>query len=336
MPPKTACFTGHRPKSLFGYQNAPYEIMRQYLTDIVSYFYEQKDTRVFITGGAQGIDQIAFWAIEHAKRKYPDIKSILYAPCVKQDEKWSDKGTFSKSEYQRILKLADEVVYISNTTYQSNEQMIDRDKAMVDASDFVIGVLEKDEEYKKNPSGTAVTLRYAEKQNKVIYGIYYQKDENEFTDITAKHLYGEEDIFFQLKNKLYTGYFAKTKEYKAAGLHPVSIARVTPVHIPCEKLGIFAPPPGLLTDFKQNPELSDEEYKERYLKHLQSIDIKKTLSSLPPLNNEEGYVLMCYEKPDDFCHRHILADYLNETYHLNIKETGLSPEKEAEEFQEEL
>jgi uncharacterized protein (DUF488 family) len=30
--------------------------------------------------------------------------------------------------------------------------------------------------------------------------------------------------------------------------------------------------------------------------------------------------MLCYEKPEDFCHRHILADFLNEKLNLDIKE----------------
>ena len=31
-------------------------------------------------------------------------------------------------------------------------------------------------------------------------------------------------------------------------------------------------------------------------------------------------ILLCYEKPKEFCHRHILAEYLNRYYNLDIQE----------------
>ena len=43
---------------------------------------------------------------------------------------------------------------------------------------------------------------------------------------------------------------------------------------------------------------------------------------------------MCYEKPGDFCHRHLLADFLNENLGLDIKEFEFKkePSEEIEEL----
>ncbi len=333
MPTKretTACFTGYRPKDMFGYQITPYKIMRQYLKDIALYFYREKNTKNFLTGGAQGVDQLAFWAIYDAKKEAPDIKNILYLPCKEQDGTWAETGPFSKEEYKKMLQVADEIVYVSNEPYRFPKQMLDRDETIVRQSDYVIGVLQKGEAFQSmRHSGTAATMRYAKATGKILYKISYERNKVEFTDFTAKKISGQENIFFNVKNTIQTGYFAKLDEYKAHHLHPVSIARVTPKHIICDKLGILAPPQELLSDFKSESSLSDQEYEERYLSHLNAIDLEKTFSSLPDLKDgETGYVLLCYETPEDFCHRHILADYLNRKYMLNIKEW--EPTKEAE------
>ena len=34
-------------------------------------------------------------------------------------------------------------------------------------------------------------------------------------------------------------------------------------------------------------------------------------------------IFLCYEKSDDFCHRHILREYLNENFNTNITELGV-------------
>ena len=63
----TICFTGHRPNRLAGYNSrAPYTMFVRKLKQMLVPLIRQGYTR-FITGGAQGIDQLAFWAVEGLK-----------------------------------------------------------------------------------------------------------------------------------------------------------------------------------------------------------------------------------------------------------------------------
>lgn len=43
------------------------------------------------------------------------------------------------------------------------------------------------------------------------------------------------------------------------------------------------------------------------------------LQEIENMTNKE-VVLLCYEKSDDFCHRHLLRHYLNKRFDLDIKE----------------
>lgn len=64
---KTICFTGHRPNKLAGYTNrVPYTVFVKNLKEMLIPLVEQGYIR-FITGGAQGIDQLAFWTVEGLK-----------------------------------------------------------------------------------------------------------------------------------------------------------------------------------------------------------------------------------------------------------------------------
>ena len=61
---KTACFTGPRPNQLFGYYHLErYDIITQALGELLPQLVAQ-GTFDFISGGAQGFDQLAFWAVE--------------------------------------------------------------------------------------------------------------------------------------------------------------------------------------------------------------------------------------------------------------------------------
>jgi hypothetical protein len=106
---------------------------------------------------------------------------------------------------------------------------------------------------------------------------------------------------------IYTSYFGKYRGDKG-----VSIARWTPKWFVGETLLCFAPSTDLLNWWKKlTPELQHKldnqmTYVERYN--------RETLEPLVPYVHElakqlDGKVLLCYEKPEDFCHRHIVANW---------------------------
>ncbi len=65
------------------------------------------------------------------------------------------------------------------------------------------------------------------------------------------------------------------------------------------------PPFQLVMDYK-NEKITEEEYTEKYLSHLNNRNPNwgKAIEKL------QGCVLLCYCKKGKFCHRHIIADIL--------------------------
>ena len=113
-----------------------------------------------------------------------------------------------------------------------------------------------------------------------------------------------------------TGYFAKYGSYpKGTGYDYISIARYNKFWKGGEYKKL-APPPELLS-------ISDKEaYEQAYREHvLAKLDPKTVYDELG-----ENAVLLCYEKFEDclsgktFCHRHIVAAWLKETLHIEVKE----------------
>ena len=45
---------------------------------------------------------------------------------------------------------------------------------------------------------------------------------------------------------------------------------------------------------------------------LNAVDVIKELNYLVPNVNGKNIALICYEKPSDFCHRHLVAEWLND------------------------
>ena len=70
---KTICFTGHRPNKMAGYKHENYCSFLNSLEEHLQKYLDAGFTK-FITGGAQGADQLAFWAVHRLKLHNPSIR----------------------------------------------------------------------------------------------------------------------------------------------------------------------------------------------------------------------------------------------------------------------
>jgi uncharacterized protein (DUF488 family) len=127
---------------------------------------------------------------------------------------------------------------------------------------------------------------------------------------------------------IYTSYFAKLKKLPE-NITPISICGKAPDWYQGLQYKKLAPKYDFFMKWKQN---HDNEY---YIEHFQkevldtlnvnnvveklysllSDDQKYFLglcNCLPQDNNRLNICLICYEKPTDFCHRHLVADWLTE------------------------
>ena len=107
--------------------------------------------------------------------------------------------------------------------------------------------------------------------------------------------------------KIYTSYFAKGKTLKAHKIKMVCIALYPPTNVKCLNMPSLAPTHSILYDKYR----TDDRYTHRYLSEvLQKLDPQKVLSDLTAISQGEDIALCCYEKPGDFCHRHLLSEWL--------------------------
>lgn len=185
---KTVCFTGHRPKNLCGYDHDKYVSFVEQLKAVVVKLIEEENVTCFITGGAQGMDQLAFWAVNAVRsgkydgKKRPEIQNIVYEPFETYGSSWANRGLFSKSEYNLMKRLATETVTLNKTPerkYNAVKLLNERNHAMVDNADIVVALYNgQDWSLKSTRSGTAECMRYAMKNNKTIHQIEYASDKN--------------------------------------------------------------------------------------------------------------------------------------------------------------
>lgn len=189
----TVCFTGPRPKDLFGYSKDPYYPLVDFLTDLVLDLNQQGVGR-FISGGAQGFDQLAFWSVNRAKTSASGITNDVYVPFPFQAVRWRDEGLFGQREYNLMLRLADTVKTLSadpdpDDFRQAVQKLHARNHAMVADSDLVVALLVEghNTDWANAKGGTAECVRHARANNVPVLAIICDKS-NPASGFTTRFL----------------------------------------------------------------------------------------------------------------------------------------------------
>ncbi|MBQ1283626.1 MAG: DUF1273 family protein [Clostridia bacterium] len=144
------CFTGHRPESLYLYdeEDAVYAHIFKAVEDAIFDRYT-----VFMCGGCRGGDFLFGEAVAELRNIYPEIRLVCVLPFRGQAELWSGE---ERNRYADLLDSADEVICL-NDKYQKG-CMHERNRYMVDRSSLLIAA------YNGTKGGTDYTLSYAKKQ----------------------------------------------------------------------------------------------------------------------------------------------------------------------------
>lgn len=116
---------------------------------------------------------------------------------------------------------------------------------------------------------------------------------------------------------IYTTYFAKLKSLPK-DIIPISICGKAPAGYAGLQYKKLAPKYDFFMKWKENHDNAyyTKCFKEQVLHNLNCDDVIKDLlilaGNFKGLNYLPDICLVCYEKPADFCHRHLVADWLKE------------------------
>ena len=118
--------------------------------------------------------------------------------------------------------------------------------------------------------------------------------------------------------KIYTSYFANLKNLEKDDIVPIGICCYPPKWFKGPNLRAIAPSPDILEKCKS----SHAEYEKRYRTEVLSLfkDANILLERISFISAGKDAALCCYEKPSDFCHRHILAKWLEEQTGIKVEE----------------
>ena len=120
--------------------------------------------------------------------------------------------------------------------------------------------------------------------------------------------------------KIYTSYYGNVKKLTALGLRPIGITLYPPKFLPhVPNYQDLAP---TFNIFKKE----EEEYTKLFNQKLKLLPIRKVIQDLESWGNVKPICLCCYEKPGEFCHRHLVADWLRK-HGLEVEEVGQCEQK---------
>ena len=114
--------------------------------------------------------------------------------------------------------------------------------------------------------------------------------------------------------KIYTSYFAKAYQYPDDQYTCVAISVGVPKAINVKSYKKLAPLWDIVQEYKNNGG-DIETYKNRYYNEvLNKLNIDEVYKELEELSDGKDVVLLCYEgiKNNDFCHRHLVCQWLRQ------------------------
>lgn len=152
---KGCSFTGHRK-----IEQSHSGRVDELLDRAIAYTYKL-GCRHFYVGGALGFDTAAARRVILFRINHPDAQLHVIVPCKNQSDGWSSSQI---RMYEYILSCADSVEFLADE--YTDGCMRQRNQRLVDLCDILIAYVSR------YNSGSAQTVRMAEKAGKKVYNLY--------------------------------------------------------------------------------------------------------------------------------------------------------------------
>ena len=125
--------------------------------------------------------------------------------------------------------------------------------------------------------------------------------------------------------KIYTSYFGNLKKLKENNIVPIGICCYPPKDFHGSNLIAIAPTPDILNNCRSN----HQEFRKRYKNEVLYLfkDPSIFVDRIKFISNGNDCALCCFEKPDEFCHRHLVAYWLEECMGIAVDEVKVYNQK---------
>lgn len=165
MKEKSCAFTGYRPSRFpwrYDETDSRCAALKAVLSEQIAEL-SRAGYIHFLSGMAEGVDTWAALSVLGLRKENPALKLHCILPCKGQSEQW---GASSRALYASVLEQADSVVYVSREARKNC--MLDRNHFLVEHASVLLAVCANASERR---SGTAATVRYAQKSGREIIRI---------------------------------------------------------------------------------------------------------------------------------------------------------------------
>ncbi len=134
--------------------------------------------------------------------------------------------------------------------------------------------------------------------------------------------------------RIFTSYFGRKAMLEKEGIVPISISLWKPKWYEGLQLLQVAPKAFMLKE-----DLTQQQYIDCYKRCVTDrLRVEEVVMWIENLSQGKDAALLCYEKPGDFCHRHLLAEWMTKESGLVVEEwepaeteAGRTVEKKVEE-----
>lgn len=190
----TVCVTGHRDICITPTDDNAKQVIKIFLGLIDALY--KKGKRRFVSGGADGVDNLFAYAVSIYKKTHNDIENIIAIPFKDQykvifsnKQRGEELNKEWANFYSYVMKHADKKIYVDDQTdYKVNNTVVGkfnsqkyfkRNEFMVDISSIVIDVFRGEVADKAvGPrSGTKHCINYAIKKERIVI---HMNPENNF------------------------------------------------------------------------------------------------------------------------------------------------------------
>lgn len=118
-----------------------------------------------------------------------------------------------------------------------------------------------------------------------------------------------------------TSYYAKAKNFDPGEYAMIVISRYPPKWWNRGQSMMELAPTGAML------KMSTERYLVEFYRILANLKAEAIRKRIEDLAHGKNAVLLCYEKPPDFCHRHLVADWLEKKLGIDVQEIGQNGRK---------
>lgn len=130
----------------------------------------------------------------------------------------------------------------------------------------------------------------------------------EFTQLLMQSIQNSAGLSTQKMPKVYTSYFAACGKLPK-DIVPISISLKKPDWYDGKEYKALAPKPGFFQRWRVNHD--NQAYIASFREQvLGKLDAKNVCEDLLRLSGGHPMALLCYERPGEFCHRHLVAQWL--------------------------